>query len=116
MSRSIQRLLPAVKPQQQSSVLVANGKRRHHRDEDDIDIYVWARQYYEQQFYLSVFELQGVFKENSISDRPHGGGIYLDTFVLRSASESSGVSKVMDCNLHSARQRGWNLRSEYWSR
>ncbi|CAN1782020.1 L-ascorbate oxidase homolog [Linum perenne] len=28
------------------------------------------------------FKIQGVFKENSISDRPHGGGIYLDTSVL----------------------------------
>ncbi|CAN1315358.1 L-ascorbate oxidase homolog [Linum perenne] len=28
------------------------------------------------------FKIQGVFMENSISDRPHGGGIYLDTSVL----------------------------------
>ncbi|CAN0847749.1 L-ascorbate oxidase homolog, partial [Linum grandiflorum] len=28
------------------------------------------------------FKIQGVFKENSISDRPNGGGIYLDTSVL----------------------------------
>ncbi|KAB5557740.1 hypothetical protein DKX38_008649 [Salix brachista] len=28
------------------------------------------------------FKIQGVFKENSISDRPYGGGLYLDTSVL----------------------------------
>lgn len=28
------------------------------------------------------FKIQGVFRENSISDRPYGGGIYLDTAVL----------------------------------
>ncbi|EEF52817.1 L-ascorbate oxidase homolog [Ricinus communis] len=28
------------------------------------------------------FKIPGVFKENSISDRPYGGGIYLDTSVL----------------------------------
>ncbi|KAJ8772741.1 hypothetical protein K2173_027918 [Erythroxylum novogranatense] len=28
------------------------------------------------------FKIQGVFRENSISDRPYGGGIYLDSSVL----------------------------------
>ncbi|KAJ9186384.1 hypothetical protein P3X46_001961 [Hevea brasiliensis] len=28
------------------------------------------------------FKIQGVFRENSISDKPYGGGIYLDTSVL----------------------------------
>ncbi|KAJ6931638.1 hypothetical protein NC652_014971 [Populus alba x Populus x berolinensis] len=28
------------------------------------------------------FKISGVFKENSISDRPYGGGLYLDTSVL----------------------------------
>ncbi|KAJ6406004.1 hypothetical protein OIU84_013881 [Salix udensis] len=28
------------------------------------------------------FKIQGVFKENSLADRPYGGGLYLDTAVL----------------------------------
>lgn len=28
------------------------------------------------------FKIQGVFRENSIPDKPYGGGIYLDTSVL----------------------------------